>query len=108
MKTLDVTGMRGDEIAVLVETHWGWYASVKSPADHKPGSWEANHPRIVMTGRDIPITALRKLINYDFCIEGQLFNLASCGGETRADHGSGYPGDTGTTYIPEIRIVYQP
>lgn len=105
MKTLDVTGLEPSQISDLIEAHTGWRPSCKvGPA---PWMW-GDRTVIILTDRTIPITALRKLVNYDFCIEGQLFNLSDCSGHTREEHGSGYPGDTGTTYIPEIRVVYQP
>ncbi len=108
MKTLDVTGLSGDRIALLLEVHMGWYAEVKSPIDTRPGTWEAKHPQITITSSSIAPHSLRKLVNYDFAIEGQLYVLKTIDAQTRHEHGSGYPGDTGTTLIPEIRIVFAP
>lgn len=106
MKTLDVSGLEPAQVSDLIETHMGWRPTCK--IGRGPYSWNPDHVAIMLTDRSIPITALRKLINYDFSIEGQLFSLSDCSGKTCEDHGSGYPGDTGTTYIPEILFVYEP
>lgn len=102
MKTLDITGLTGEQIKDLVETHTGWRPTVLSPSETR--SWS---PSMSLTSGSIPVSALRKIINYDFADEGKLFSLAQGEGYTCESHGSGWPGDTGTTYVPEVRFVYE-